>query len=74
MVQVGGRLAIFYDGNAAGQMPTGVKSHMNRDVGLAWLDLPLVAFGGSVSFLRRRARWTASTGTRGHWIRRLDPD
>jgi len=24
-------------------MPTGVKSHMNRDVGLAWLDLPLVA-------------------------------
>jgi len=29
VVQVGGRLAIFYDGNAAGQMPTGVKSHMN---------------------------------------------
>jgi len=24
-------------------MPTGVKSHLNRDVGLAWLDLPLVA-------------------------------
>jgi predicted GH43/DUF377 family glycosyl hydrolase len=43
VVQVGRRLAIFYDGNAAEQMPTGVKSHMNRDVGLAWLDLPLVA-------------------------------
>jgi hypothetical protein len=27
-------------------MPTGVKSHMNRDVGLAWLDLPLVAPAG----------------------------
>ncbi|HRZ58238.1 MAG TPA: hypothetical protein P5525_22595 [Candidatus Paceibacterota bacterium] len=43
VVQVGGRLAIFYDGNATNQMPSGVKSHMNRDVGLAWLDLPLVA-------------------------------
>lgn len=41
VVKVGQRLAIFYDGNAAEQMPTGVKSHMNRDVGLAWLDLPL---------------------------------
>jgi predicted GH43/DUF377 family glycosyl hydrolase len=41
-VKVGHRLAIFYDGNSAGKMPTGVKSHMNRDVGLAWLDLPLV--------------------------------
>jgi predicted GH43/DUF377 family glycosyl hydrolase len=43
VVQVSRRLAILYDGNAAEQMPTGVKSHMNRDVGLAWLDLPLVA-------------------------------
>ncbi|MBE7502334.1 MAG: hypothetical protein HS113_19030 [Verrucomicrobiales bacterium] len=42
VVQVGRRLAILYDGNAADPMPTGVKSHMNRDVGLAWLDLPLV--------------------------------
>ena len=41
VVQVGKRLAIFYDGNASDPMPTGVKSHMNRDVGLAWLDLPL---------------------------------
>jgi len=43
VVQAGRRLAIFYDGNAAEQIPTGVKSHMNRDVGLAWLALPLVA-------------------------------
>ena len=43
VVQSGQRLAVFYDGNAADPMPSGVKSHMNRDVGLAWLDLPLVA-------------------------------
>jgi predicted GH43/DUF377 family glycosyl hydrolase len=42
VVQVGKRLAIFYDGCASEPRPTGVKSHMNRDVGLAWLDLPLV--------------------------------
>ncbi len=41
VVPVGQRLAVFYDGNGSKQMPTGVKSHMNRDVGLAWLDLPL---------------------------------
>ena len=43
VVPVGGRLAIFYDGSAAEAMPAGVKSHMNRDVGLAWLELPLVS-------------------------------
>ncbi|MCC7374429.1 MAG: hypothetical protein IT581_07220 [Verrucomicrobiales bacterium] len=43
VVKKDGRLAIFYDGNAAETMPAGVKSHMNRDVGLAWLDLPLLA-------------------------------
>ncbi len=37
VVQVKSRLAIFYD--APGQDS---KSHMNRDVGLAWLNLPLV--------------------------------
>ncbi len=36
VVKVGNRLAIFYD--APGGDST---SHMNRDVGLAWLDLPL---------------------------------
>jgi predicted GH43/DUF377 family glycosyl hydrolase len=36
VVQIGQRLAIFYDG------PGGTDtSHMNRDVGLAWLNLPL---------------------------------
>ncbi len=43
VVKVGKRLAIFYDGNASPTMPPGVKTHMNRDVGLAWLDLPLAA-------------------------------
>jgi predicted GH43/DUF377 family glycosyl hydrolase len=43
VVQVGSRLAVLYDGNASARMPAGVKSHMNRDVGLAWLDLPLEA-------------------------------
>ncbi len=38
----GKRLAVFYDGNASAKMPVGVKSHMDRDVGLAWLDLPLI--------------------------------
>src|ERR1039458_6089402 len=36
VVKVGSRLAVFYD--APGGDST---SHMNRDVGLAWLDLPL---------------------------------
>jgi hypothetical protein len=36
VVPCGNRLAIFYD--APGGDST---SHMNRDVGLAWLDLPL---------------------------------
>lgn len=36
VVKVGGRLALFYD--APGGEST---SHMHRDVGLAWLDLPL---------------------------------
>jgi predicted GH43/DUF377 family glycosyl hydrolase len=36
VVKVGNRLAIFYD--APGGTST---SHMNRDVGLAWLNLPL---------------------------------
>ncbi|MEO7599241.1 MAG: hypothetical protein ABIV50_09940 [Opitutus sp.] len=42
VVKVGSRLALFYDGNASDPMPRGVKSHIHRDVGLAWLDLPLV--------------------------------
>jgi predicted GH43/DUF377 family glycosyl hydrolase len=37
VLKVGNRLAIFYDG-AGGDS----KSHMKRDIGLAWLELPLV--------------------------------
>lgn len=36
------RLAVFYDGNDAPEIPKGVKSHMNRDIGLAWIDLPII--------------------------------
>jgi predicted GH43/DUF377 family glycosyl hydrolase len=42
VIRVGDRLALLYDGNAEAKMPVGVKSHMNRDIGLAWLPLPLV--------------------------------
>jgi predicted GH43/DUF377 family glycosyl hydrolase len=41
VVPFGNRLALFYDGNVQNYIPKGVKSHMNRDIGLAWLDLPL---------------------------------
>jgi hypothetical protein len=36
VVKHGNRLAIFYDGQAGDEM-----SHMRRDVGLAFLNLPL---------------------------------
>jgi hypothetical protein len=37
VLQVGKRLALFYDA------PEGEStSHMKRNVGLAWLDLPLI--------------------------------
>ena len=36
VVKVGNRLAMFYDAPGGDS-----KSHMNRDVGLAWLELPL---------------------------------
>lgn len=41
VVRVGDRLAIFYDGNDSGRLPPGYESHMHRDVGLAWLNLPI---------------------------------
>jgi predicted GH43/DUF377 family glycosyl hydrolase len=41
VIKKGNKLAIFYDGNEAGALPMGANSHMKRDVGLAWLDLPL---------------------------------
>ena len=42
VVKSGNRLALFYDGNGEINMPRGVKSHMNRDIGLAWIDLPIL--------------------------------
>jgi hypothetical protein len=36
VVQVGRRLAILYDAPGGDS-----QSHMHRDVGLAWLELPL---------------------------------
>ncbi len=42
VVKVGNRLAIFYDGSVATEMPPIIDSHMKRDVGLAWLELPLL--------------------------------
>ncbi|HEX9513281.1 MAG TPA: hypothetical protein VF939_22475 [Puia sp.] len=41
VVKNGNRLAIFYDGNDAAEIPPGADSHMRRNVGLAWLELPL---------------------------------
>jgi hypothetical protein len=41
VVKVGNRLALFYDGRQGRSFPGGVESHMRRDIGLAWLDLPL---------------------------------
>jgi predicted GH43/DUF377 family glycosyl hydrolase len=35
------RLALLYDGHRGPGIPRGAASHMHRDVGLAWLDLPL---------------------------------
>ncbi len=41
VLKKGNRLALFYDGNEAPAIPPGNKSHMRRNIGLAWLDLPL---------------------------------
>lgn len=41
IVKVGKRLALFYDGFAGQGIPKGAASHMQRDIGLAWLELPL---------------------------------
>jgi predicted GH43/DUF377 family glycosyl hydrolase len=42
VVKAGNRLALFYDGFAGHGIPPGASSHMNRDVGLAWIDLPII--------------------------------
>ena len=41
VVVSGNRLAILYDGSSAAEIPPGADSHMRRNVGLAWLELPL---------------------------------
>lgn len=57
VVPVGGRLAVFYDGR-----PAPDTSHMGRDVGVAWLDLPLRPPEGPAGpNLARGAGVTAST-------------
>ncbi|HEY7991296.1 MAG TPA: hypothetical protein VID77_07895 [Stellaceae bacterium] len=41
VVPVGGRLAIFYDGRRPTREHPDPIGHLYRDVGLAWLDLPI---------------------------------
>jgi hypothetical protein len=49
VVRRGNRLALIYDGYAGAGIPRGASSHMQRDIGLAWLDLPLHVNEGSRS-------------------------
>ncbi|MFZ1288781.1 MAG: hypothetical protein WAR79_01730 [Melioribacteraceae bacterium] len=42
VVEVGKKLAILYDGKSDFGKSVNIKTHMERDIGLAWLDLPLV--------------------------------
>jgi predicted GH43/DUF377 family glycosyl hydrolase len=44
VIKVGKRLAVFYDAPGGGS-----ASHMNRDIGLAWLELPLTPPGAQES-------------------------
>ena len=41
VVRKGRRLALFYDGRGGERYPEGAASNMDRDIGLAWLRLPL---------------------------------
>lgn len=42
VVQVGNKLAILYDGKSDFGKSVDIKTHMERDIGLAWLSLPLI--------------------------------
>ncbi|MFH1741894.1 MAG: hypothetical protein ABIH23_23065 [bacterium] len=42
VVKVGDKLAVFYDGLEGHSLPRAAESHMRRDIGLAWMDLPLI--------------------------------
>jgi predicted GH43/DUF377 family glycosyl hydrolase len=60
VVRVGRRLAVFYDA------PGGTSvSHMKRDIGLAWLDLPLLPPEASAHLISCRAGPTMVPGRGG---------
>jgi predicted GH43/DUF377 family glycosyl hydrolase len=48
VVRAGNRLALFYDGYEGQAIPPGASSHMNRDVGLAWINLPIIVPSNAV--------------------------
>jgi predicted GH43/DUF377 family glycosyl hydrolase len=41
VLQVGDRLAVFYDGNKSPSTPSGSRGNLDRDIGLAWVNLPI---------------------------------
>lgn len=41
VVPAGDKLAIIYDGLQGDTIPNGADSHMRRDIGLAWVQLPI---------------------------------
>lgn len=42
VIRVGNKLAIFYDGKIDFGKSVNIKTHMERDIALAWLNLPLI--------------------------------
>jgi len=42
VLKVDTKLVMLYDGNRSPVFPSGTKTHMNRDIGMAWIRLPLV--------------------------------
>jgi predicted GH43/DUF377 family glycosyl hydrolase len=43
VIQIGDRLALLYDGDRSPAQRTGLEGNLNRDVGLAWIQLPIKA-------------------------------
>ncbi|MGS1033099.1 hypothetical protein [Burkholderia glumae] len=41
VVQVGDRLALFYDGDKSVTLRAGLDGNLHRDIGLAWINLPI---------------------------------
>ncbi|WP_052391662.1 glycoside hydrolase family protein [Paraburkholderia bannensis] len=41
VLQVGDRLALFYDGDKSPVLRTGLDGNLNRDIGMAWINLPI---------------------------------